>query len=423
MPSRRKHTKSRLGCLQCKKRKVKCDEKVPRCGSCSKHEMACNYIGSSVNRLILARNQQCLDVLGPSFSELTDGYASPASFYEQSPISTSDGESVLAPSFTTVSMHMLNKLTDLSSQVTSDHYTHDLELMHHYSTQTYRTLSEIPDFQEIWKTVIPKEALAHRFLMHGILALSALHLSRISSEKGQNRMVYIELATEHQSLALSLFRTELNRITPSNCNALFAFSSILSILTFASSQCAGIDQRMTPIEEILWVFGLLRGVYQILHAAWDYIQMGQLGPVVRGLRADGGDTVADEALAALDYLDQVNKVNRDLDVKEACSTAIRKLRDCFQQFNAKCQSVRIAMAWPIFIPHAYVTLLKSREPMALVILAHYCVILRWVDWSWFLTGWGEKVIREIYQCLDASWRPCIQWPIKIVGPAKNEGCG
>lgn len=33
---RRGHTKSRLGCLQCKKRKVKCQETLPACANCTK---------------------------------------------------------------------------------------------------------------------------------------------------------------------------------------------------------------------------------------------------------------------------------------------------------------------------------------------------------------------------------------------------
>ncbi|KAK9238659.1 hypothetical protein V1525DRAFT_400653 [Lipomyces kononenkoae] len=428
MPSRRPHAKSRLGCSQCKKRKIKCDERLPRCGGCSKHNIECTNIGSSVNRRLLARsiygcNRQYLDVEGQSVSERTDCYVSPASLYEQSPRSTSDAESSVTSCLSMASMDGVNKLIDRSSLLTGDRYMRDLEWMHHYSTETYRTLSEIPELQEIWKTVVPKEALAHRFLMHGILALSALHLSQINSKKGSNRMVYIEMATEHQSSALSLFRSELNRITPLNCNALFAFSSILSILTFASSPCTGIDQRMASVEGILGAFGLLRGVYGILHTAWDYIEKGQLGPVVREARAISERTVADEAreaLPAMEYLDEVNSnASLDTDAKEAYGVSIRKLRDCFQKLNARCQQVRTAMSWPITVPPAYISLLKSRQPMALVILAHYCVILSWVDWCWWLTGWGERVIREIYRCLDARWRLSIQWPIKMVGLAKK----
>ncbi|KAK9360724.1 hypothetical protein V1504DRAFT_453755 [Lipomyces starkeyi] len=426
MPSRRTHTKSRLGCLQCKQRRVKCDEKMPRCGSCAKHNIACRYTGSSVNRLLLSRsvysnNQQSLDTEERSASE--SSYFSPTSSYSQSPPNTGIGKLSRTSPSSLEPLDILSNLIDRNPQFTSDLYMRDLELMHHYSTQTYRTWSEAPEIQEIWKTVIPKEALAHHFLMHGLLALSALHLIQINSgDKSPSQMMYVEIATRHQSLALSSFRPELNNITPLNCNALFAFSSILSIIAFASSQCTGIEPGMAPVEEILRAFSLLRGVYEILRSAWDWIEKGQLGLLVRHEGTSTGDTVPAEAHAALDYLDELNNDNRETEARETYGSAIRKLRESFENFYTRCQQVRSATAWPITVPHAYIALLKSRQPMALVILAHYCVILSFLDGRWWLTGWGEKLVEEIYQSLDASWRPSIHWPVKVVGLVEKGKC-
>ena len=41
--TRRKHTKSRAGCLACKRRHVRCDESKPKCANCIKHNVACVY--------------------------------------------------------------------------------------------------------------------------------------------------------------------------------------------------------------------------------------------------------------------------------------------------------------------------------------------------------------------------------------------
>lgn len=40
---RKGHTKSRAGCLKCKSRKVKCDELTPRCGSCQRLRLVCEF--------------------------------------------------------------------------------------------------------------------------------------------------------------------------------------------------------------------------------------------------------------------------------------------------------------------------------------------------------------------------------------------
>ncbi|KAK9372449.1 uncharacterized protein V1513DRAFT_460580 [Lipomyces chichibuensis] len=423
MPSRRSHTKSRLGCLQCKKRRVKCDEKMPRCDSCAKHNIACRYTGSSVNRLLLSRtvysdNQQSLDTEERSSSE--SSFFSPNSIYSQSHLSTGGSRlSTTSPS-SLEPLDILSKMIGRNPQYTSDLYMRDLELMHHYSTQTYRTWSDVPETQEIWRIVVPKEALAHRFLMHGLLALSALHLVQINSDdRSPSQMMYVEIATRHHSLALSSFRPELNNITRVNCNALFAFSSILSVFAFASSQCTGIEHGMAPVEEILQAFSLLRGVYEILRTAWDWIENGQLGFLLRDEGRTTGDTLPAEARAALEYLDEVNNDNSESEAKETYCSTIRILREVFEDFYTRRQQVRSAMAWPITVPQEYIALLWSRQPMALVILAHYCVILRLLDRRWWLTGWSEKLVKEIYNSLDASWRPSIRWPVEAVGLAEK----
>jgi hypothetical protein len=40
---RKGHTKSRRGCFNCKKRKIKCPETFPRCENCLKAGMSCEY--------------------------------------------------------------------------------------------------------------------------------------------------------------------------------------------------------------------------------------------------------------------------------------------------------------------------------------------------------------------------------------------
>lgn len=41
--TRRGHVKSRLGCLSCKRRRVKCDETHPVCGQCGRLKLSCSY--------------------------------------------------------------------------------------------------------------------------------------------------------------------------------------------------------------------------------------------------------------------------------------------------------------------------------------------------------------------------------------------
>ncbi|KAL4874932.1 hypothetical protein BJY04DRAFT_202931 [Aspergillus karnatakaensis] len=41
--TRKFHRKSRTGCLECRARRIKCDETRPSCGNCDRASMACHF--------------------------------------------------------------------------------------------------------------------------------------------------------------------------------------------------------------------------------------------------------------------------------------------------------------------------------------------------------------------------------------------
>ena len=302
-------------------------------------------------------------------------------------------------------------------QVHADLNMYDLELMYHYTTQTYQTLANVADHKELWRTEIPKEAFAHPFLMHGLLALAALHIADSSPEEARRRK-YTELATMHQNMALAEFRPQLSNITPSNCHAVFAFSSLIAALAFAFSRSTASPRTGEPVAEVLQDFFLFRGVEGVLAAHWDTIQSGKLGTLVLRPR----DPVYFQPLSrdiinALDYLHDCN--GKDVthiseDEKDAYNHAIRELRISFQRSPASLENV---FRWPIVLPESYLVHLKNRKPMAMVILAHYCVILEGLDSYWWSAGWAGHLFEAIYRSLDDNWRPMLQWPMQMIGVA------
>ncbi|KKA24020.1 C6 transcription factor [Rasamsonia emersonii CBS 393.64] len=301
-------------------------------------------------------------------------------------------------------------------RLASDLHLHDLELMHHYSTVSYKTISEREAFSAPFQTVVPKIALTHPFLMHGLLALSALHLIHLN--KGSERCKdYVELATSHQTLALALFRKELNNINPSNCQALFAFSSIATVLAFGFAQSTGV-QSLPPIDEMLQIFNLCRGIHGILETAREWIKNSWVSDLLAfGRSAEPGSIPPD----VRDKIAAVSKLNADLgrtgfsvDEQAVCEDAISELTVSFEKIYSGIDAVTV-FRWPIFLKPLYISLLRDRRPMAIVILAHYCILLHMLDNRWWLKGWTRQLLHSIYSLLDSSWREAIQWPIEAIG--------
>ena len=289
MVSRKSHPKSRNGCANCKKRRIKvnlsqpsallrsilpslskrlgsslltpsdlccyqCDEVRPRCSNCEKHSITCD------------------------FSSNTPKSAS-ASSPQDHRHRSSDAKSVpsMQGSSTDHSPALLQSQQSLfdgpRSQLPSLQIA-ELELLHHFTTETCYTLSDRPESHELWRITVPQVAFQHDFLMRGILAISALHLSCLRPDR---QTYWGHVAAKQQDAALSSFRTIMTHMDQSNCDAFLALSSLIVVYGFESpknSDSLGMfNYKGQDSDE--WL-PLIRGVNSIIMSVWPWIKNGRL---------------------------------------------------------------------------------------------------------------------------------------------------
>lgn len=109
-------------------------------------------------------------------------------------------------------------------------HPHDLNIFRHYATYTSASLSDRDSVQRTWRVAVTKEALPHGFLMHALLCFASAHLAQICPAQ---RRMYGESTVTHRNIALRSCIPHLRKITPTNCHALFVFSSVIAISTFS----------------------------------------------------------------------------------------------------------------------------------------------------------------------------------------------
>lgn len=97
--------------------------------------------------------------------------------------------------------------------------------------------------------------------------------------------------------------------------------------------------------------------------------------------------------------------------RETYVLAIRTVKECFKAITRKTYDRGMLFSWPITVSQDYLELLGSRQPMALVILAYYAVILYEVRDKWWTMGWGSQLVQEINQMLDGNWNSLMAWPM------------
>lgn len=141
----------------------------------------------------------------------------------------------------------------------------DLELLVHWKDTTYQTFCQKPRATPVWQSSVPQEALTEPFLIHGILALSAVHLARTKSGYPKS-LLYIGTAVSHQNHALATFRPSLDSINPSNSKAMIAFASSITVSAFGFPRACASDSTapLAAIDDLHQAIAFARGAHYIL---------------------------------------------------------------------------------------------------------------------------------------------------------------
>lgn len=159
-------------------------------------------------------------------------------------------------------------------------------------------------------------------------------------------------------------------------------------------------------------FLALRGLTPILAANWELLRKGPYGPllqqrrVIRDTSANPTDPCLAEVMPLFDRAPS--------HISQPCKQAFEELRRVFSLPYSVCRTWLDIKAscyiWPGVISQTFIELVYDRTPEALVVLAHYCVLLKMIDSCWYLKGIGKTMLEAIEEELDEEWLPWIQWP-------------
>jgi hypothetical protein len=189
---RRSHTKSRKGCDSCKRRHIRCDEGFPQCHNCTKHKVRCPYndVNTAPDLAWTPEIEAAIDAwietgVFPFPNMGVDPAPDPKAFTKE-----------------------------------------ELRLMYHVAA-LYDKLAATDTVQySIWAREIPKIlriGSKHRFVMHGLLALSASHMSHQTGDAAIGKTML-----DQSGMAMSGFQSAMTAISPDSADALLAASNVLS---------------------------------------------------------------------------------------------------------------------------------------------------------------------------------------------------
>ncbi|KAJ5182135.1 hypothetical protein N7449_012282 [Penicillium cf. viridicatum] len=230
------------------------------------------------------------------------------------------------------------------------------------------------------------------------------------------RTTLVQNAIRHHNHGLERFRHVIGNINATNATATVTFSSLITILCFASGRAQRRDFTLAPVHELFQVFGLAKNWFIVLTEASKHLdlaafscRMQKLGPPPISLYP--GKTALDR-LEELVATTGKSSITSEMD---SCKVAIHLLRLVLHKLHVDRSNPSVAGEWGLKLPEEYCHLTRDQCPIALVILAHYSVALHYFNGIWWLKNWGRRVLLSVWHNLHPLWRPSIVWPMEIVG--------
>ena len=253
---------------------------------------------------------------------------------------------------------------------------------------------------------------------HAILAISALHIAYLRPEESES---YLLLAVHHETVALPLIRSALTELNEENCHVLYACGHLIVKYAFACPHIPGSLVFSSSAGTLSEFVPLLRGAFSVHDHCLPWLAAGPLGSsleVATNPNPNFGQNPNDPRLAALIPL--FSDSSEDASVYHEALDALRRLFAMIATPNQTMSTKTIIYCWPVQVSQRYLLLMSERQPKALVILAHYCIMLNMLDTFWFMEGCAGRVLRQCRQDLSDGWLPHIQWPLSVVGLPDSE---
>lgn len=297
--------------------------------------------------------------------------------------------------------------------------------MSHFTSSTSYTLSHREDAQRMWRVIIPEMATTQPFLMHGMLGVSAMHLSYL---RPHERSKYEMQSSYHQALATSQLRSVLNNLTSENCSAAFALCALLTLISMiyiARRTDAERSRSGTSfIDDIVHHFMLTRGIGGVLA---DHLGTIFAGPL-KLLNTDKLEKPEDYSLPA--YIDQQFSTLRHKIIPSLCQSDPIALDmslaalDALEYVYKNCMflhpqlprselEIGVALRWMLLVPYEFMTMLNQRSPVALILLAHFIVLFANFGDVWFLQGWCKQSMNSIESIMSEQGLEShegLEWP-------------
>jgi len=328
-----------------------------------------------------------------------------------------------------------------------------LNLLGHWQNNTSR-IFEVPAVTELARTIVVDIAMKNPFLLHAILACAAVLKSLSLPHQSPKHTEAVLEAAEHENSSMALFRSTITEVDQSNYEAVFMYTIIAALFVYPSFSPRlhdDAEDRLHQLTSSNWI-RTLRAIPDLQGTdCWMWLEKSPLF----AFTYPGAFEIASSALKDPFFQRMLEQFSQLLELwsNEGSMSQARTSTDCetysishtlLLESLARVAAAAspaasdssdplpasvAAAAWTVLIPTSFLDCLDRGTPQALLLLAHWGVLMSRVTGVYWIEGFGESVVKAVMQEFargegeisrlndddNVDWRKWMEWPMRMVG--------
>ncbi|RYP25110.1 hypothetical protein DL766_007139 [Monosporascus sp. MC13-8B] len=378
--AKRPHRKSRAGCRNCKRRKVKCSEEKPACRACTLRKEACVYPDGASKR-------SAAPLLG--------------SAVVTSPVRASSPQFAENDLFQVVCSEPLFRPAPMSD-------ADDMKMLWFWTAESFNSFS-IKNFQStivepVLKVKVVEHAFRSPFLMDTLMALSALQMETVT------RGISPQRAAMYRTKAFAGCRSAIEAARPMDLPGLLACSLLMTALS--SHVFRDPDRRRLYIVDWMQVWTGIDLIFDLMSTR--AVQESGLGVLFYRPPVDLERAATYIPNNLLFMVTSIKPEDDDYQWQQVYYNALRHLGTLYMELDhgfSPVLSLRV-VTFPTYLKHL-IPLGREHRPRTLIILAHYLCFTKLGPNVWWMEGIADPEIDLICQMVGNEWGHLLQIPKKV----------
>ncbi|RYP28059.1 hypothetical protein DL767_007390 [Monosporascus sp. MG133] len=378
--AKRPHRKSRAGCTNCKRRKVKCSEEKPACRACTLRKEACVYPDVASKRSAAPLSDSAV-VTSPA-------RASSPQFAENDPFQVVFSEPLFRPA----------PIADV----------HDMKMLWLWTAETFNSFSIKNSRSAIVDPVLKIKVVEHAFrspfLMDTLMALSALQMETM------NRGISPQRAAMYRTRAFAGYRSAIEAAMPIDLPALLACSLLMTALS--SHVFRDPDRRRLYIVDWMQVWAGIDLIFNLMST--QAVREAGLSVLFYRPPVDLERAAVYVPNSLLFMVTSMKPGDDDHQWQQVYYDALRHLGSLYMELEhgfGPVLELRV-VTYLTFLKH-FIPLGREHRPRALIILAHYLCFTKLTPGVWWLRGIADPEIDLICQMVGKEWGHLLRIPKKV----------